>query len=136
MTELHLPLGKNRFCGPGALAIVTGLSTDDAARIIREETGKRAVFGVQPRDLQRSFTRAGSPVRPVAAATNQSVERWASAVAELGFTGTYVVYITGHYCVVQIGETDIVVADNKTIYPVPMARYRSRGKRVKEVWKR
>jgi len=35
--KLHEPHGKNRWCGPAVLSILTGISTDDASRFIREK---------------------------------------------------------------------------------------------------
>lgn len=44
--ELHPVTGKNRYCGPTAIATICGISTDDASKAIRSISGKRAVCGV------------------------------------------------------------------------------------------
>lgn len=37
--------GHNRYCGPAAISIITGVDTAEAARMIRSYTGKHAVMG-------------------------------------------------------------------------------------------
>lgn len=37
--------GQNRWCGPAAISFLTGLDTDQAAKLIRQYTGKRQVIG-------------------------------------------------------------------------------------------
>ena len=49
--RLHKPHGRNRWCGPGAISILTGCSTDDASRLIRTVSGKRSTTGTSARDL-------------------------------------------------------------------------------------
>ena len=36
---------KNRFCGPSVISALTGLTTGEAARLIRKQTGKTCVMG-------------------------------------------------------------------------------------------
>ena len=49
--KLHKPHGRNRWCGPGAISILTGCSTDDASRLIRTVSGKQSTTGTSVRDL-------------------------------------------------------------------------------------
>ena len=49
--DLHRPHGKNRWCGPGAISILTGCSTDEASRLIRTVSGKTRTTGTSPRHL-------------------------------------------------------------------------------------
>ena len=46
MNTLHRITGRAGKCGPCAISAVTGIPTHDAARRIRQITGKRAVNGV------------------------------------------------------------------------------------------
>lgn len=41
----------NRFCGPAVISLVTGMNTSDAARRIREYSGRRQVTGTSDEDL-------------------------------------------------------------------------------------
>ena len=57
--QLHPIAGKNRFCGPTALASVLGISTDHAARLIREFSGDKRVTGVYDVHLSKALAAAG-----------------------------------------------------------------------------
>lgn len=57
---LHKPHGKNRFCGPTALSILTGLSTDDCAAVVRlVNPGKRAVKGMNDWEMLDALRKLG-----------------------------------------------------------------------------
>lgn len=133
---LHPAIGRNRFCGPGALAIVVGISTDDASRTLRDVTGRRSIHGVEPDSLVRAFRRHGMRLRPIPVADGWSLIRWARA-DDIIRHGRYVVMTTGHYCVVRIDGDGLAieVSDNKTVYPVRIEAYRGRRKHVRAVWK-
>ena len=49
--KLHKPHGRNRWCGPGAISILTGCSTDDASRLIRTVSGKRSTTRMSVSDM-------------------------------------------------------------------------------------
>lgn len=51
--------GKNSYCGPGAIATVTGLTSDEAARALREVTGKRSIHGVTSCELEETLEYLG-----------------------------------------------------------------------------
>ena len=54
--------GKNRYCGPAALAGVFGVCTDRAAELIRRESGQRSVKGSYTSDLLAAIRRHGGAV--------------------------------------------------------------------------
>lgn len=122
-------IGRNRYCGPGAFAILTGSTTDDGAAMIRRVNGKRAVFGTSPEDLTLALCYAGWLAFPQEIPRRQSLERLAPDF--FGNGAAYLVEITGHWCVVQGNQ----VCDNHTIYPLAIYRYRQRGKHVKRAWR-
>jgi hypothetical protein len=48
--------------------------------------------------------------------------------------GRYLVNVTGHYVVVRVADGAIEVADNQSVYPLPLARFKRAGQRVKRAW--
>lgn len=132
---LHPAIGGsrgNRFCGPGALAILTGKGTDEAAAAIRAVTGKRNVFGVMPNDLWKAGQRLGLTLLEVAIVDCQgSLRAWAARQQP----GRYLVTVTNHYVVARVTQDGIEVGDNQSVYPVPLAKFRRAGKRVQRAWK-
>lgn len=50
---------KNRFCGPAVISFITGLTTDDAAALIRIQTGRRAVMGTGPHEVSNALRACG-----------------------------------------------------------------------------
>lgn len=50
---------SNRFCGPAVISSVTGMSTGEAARLIRSLTGKKMVTGVNDGHMARVFQACG-----------------------------------------------------------------------------
>ena len=37
--------GHNRYCGPAAISIISGLDTAQATALLRERTGRRTITG-------------------------------------------------------------------------------------------
>ncbi|MGL6052633.1 MAG: hypothetical protein ACRC16_22075 [Aeromonas salmonicida] len=56
--------GKNRYCGPAALAGIFGVCTDKAAELIRRESGQFSVKGSYTQDLLAAIRRHGGDVVP------------------------------------------------------------------------
>ena len=42
---------RNRYCGPAVISAITGICTGDAARRIRENTGRKMITGTHPREV-------------------------------------------------------------------------------------
>lgn len=59
MKILPVTKGKNRYCGPAVISALTGVDTDDAARLIRHYTGKRAVKGTGTRSIKQALYACG-----------------------------------------------------------------------------
>ena len=59
----HPIKGKNRYCGPSAIATVLGITTDHASRVIRGLTGERQVKGVSASNLRAAMERLGMRVQ-------------------------------------------------------------------------
>ena len=46
---------KNRYCGPSAISAVTKLTSGEAARLIRKQSGKRSVKGTSTSNIRRAL---------------------------------------------------------------------------------
>ncbi len=46
---------KNRYCGPSAISAITGMTTGEAARLIRHVSGKTKVTGTSSRHIRQSL---------------------------------------------------------------------------------
>jgi hypothetical protein len=47
--------GENQYCGPSVISAVTELTAGEAARLIRELTGKRKVTGTHPVEIRAAL---------------------------------------------------------------------------------
>lgn len=63
MSTLHPIKGRNRYCGPSAMATVLGVTTDHAARVIRGFSGERWIKGVSTDHLTASMEQLGVRIR-------------------------------------------------------------------------
>ena len=57
---------KNRFCGPAAVSILTGMNTGEAARLIRHVTGKTLVAGTLGHHIDKALRRCNLYIDMVA----------------------------------------------------------------------
>lgn len=65
LTILHLPHGKNRWCGPGAISIITGLDTDSVSRLVRSFTGNTKCTGMTNTSLRRALRMCNIRLKPI-----------------------------------------------------------------------
>lgn len=61
----HAKNDKNRYCGPSALSIVTGMATGEAARLLRHVTGKPSIKGASTGAMRKSYERCGIIMRSI-----------------------------------------------------------------------
>lgn len=133
--DLHPAIGGsrgNRYCGPGALAILTGLDTQATAAAIRKASGKPAVRAVHHVDLVTAGIALGLRLaRQHMDDSTGTLRAWAARQEP----GRYLVNVTGHYVVVRVNLLrEVEVADNQSVYPLPLARFKRAGQRVKRAW--
>lgn len=55
---------KNRFCGPAVISALTGITTAEAARRIREHTGRRQITGTWGDEIKPVFADLGVQMTP------------------------------------------------------------------------
>tara|TARA_R100000458_G_C8218551_1_gene203669 strand:+ start:127 stop:969 length:843 start_codon:yes stop_codon:yes gene_type:complete len=111
---LHPHRGKNRWCGPGAIAILTGVTTDDASRMIRAITGKRSCTGTPTTVLREVLRQCGIESHPHNYLDTQkrpTLNQWVEQGNSQG--GTYLVVAGNHF---QILTGDLFV-DNQVKEP-------------------
>lgn len=56
---------KNRYCGPSAISIVTGMATGEAARLLRYVNGKCSIKGVGDYDMIRALKMCGITTKTI-----------------------------------------------------------------------
>ena len=55
---------KNRFCGPSVISALTDLTTGEAARLIRKNTGRRSITGTCTSEILDALHSCNIKVRP------------------------------------------------------------------------
>lgn len=53
------PGDKNRFCGPSAISILTGMTTGEAARLLRAVSGRRQIKGTGDNLMYKGLAKCG-----------------------------------------------------------------------------
>lgn len=138
---LHQARGRNSYCGPAALAILTGKTTDDAARVIRSITGRSRVYGVSAFSLVRAAAKMGLTMKHIVDMTAMPTLKRLTlqqAMSQLKADRVYVVNITGHYIVLRhdgkgwCGRGWLVHDNVHTAKP--LEEYRGKRKRIKRIW--
>jgi hypothetical protein len=56
---------NNRYCGPAALSIITGMTTGEAARLLRFLSGKASIKGTTTGQMMRAFKNCGVTMKPL-----------------------------------------------------------------------
>ena len=112
MTTLNTIHGRNRYCGPAALAAVSGRATHDLAGMIRSFTGQRAVKGTptyaMPKVLRRlgfetKYSRLARPFRGQLSSNAAGPRMQLRTLVRKRFfePGTYIVLVNNHYVVIE-----------------------------------
>lgn len=138
--QFTIPVGSNHYCGPAALAYIMRSHPDEAARIFRRLSGKRAIRGVTNTLMLRAISALGFRAVPV----TSTFYGWRGAKIAPTLRafldgrdqdGEYLVTITGHYIVVVIDGWRTTVFDNKfregkSVYVCPYLR-----RKVRSAWR-
>jgi hypothetical protein len=94
--------GHNRYCGPGALSIITGIDTAQAAAALREVSGRKAIKGAHEVHMRRVLTKLGYRVQTVTFPEGTTLAAWlkANPLSQRG-TKVYLITVAHHYVTVQ-----------------------------------
>ena len=101
---------KNRYCGPAAISIISGISTGEAAKLLRYIAGDRAIRGVWLRDLEMALQDLGYDLLPyhsprhggVSRKERPTLTRWLKGTKTSRTSGRVFLIVAGnHYQVVS-----------------------------------
>lgn len=126
---LHPALGKNRYCGPGALAMLFGCSTDEAAAVLRDVSGRSSIKRIGAAEMLRAIERLGARAHPEPIVKPRAVREWAR-----GCHGKWLVQVTGHYVAIDATSDEIEIGDNQSVTARTLDEFRRGGKRVTAAW--
>lgn len=98
---MKIPTGKNKYCGPFAIAALTGGTTDDAARLVRSFTGRPAIKWMYTSEVRQALEKRGKRTRYKNCRQKEgwTLNRWINEIAKPDTS--YVVLVTGHFVVVS-----------------------------------
>lgn len=101
-------VGKNRYCGPTALATILGVTTDEAAFLIRKHSGQKAVKGAKTHHLVAVLREAGCKVRVYGGAFRKedrpTVTQWLSTQAKALPSDRHIVLVHGNHFGTLLGR--------------------------------
>jgi hypothetical protein len=112
--------GHNRYCGPAALSIITGIDTAEASAVIRHVNKKRSVQGTYDWEIITSLNLLGyhvssaAKLNPLKPKDNPTLAGWLKSDGRDGKT-LYLVAAGSHWLVVQgrrycCGKTSEIVS--------------------------
>ena len=117
--------GRNRYCGPGAIALLTNLSTHDAAQKLRDVTGRTAIRYVEWEPMHEVLSAYHTLGNRQFASGRMNLSAW----MDYAEAGIHLVIVTGHWLVADTAKG--LVADNHTKLPIPISCYKKRRKIVR-----
>lgn len=133
-TPIHGKNDANRYCGPAVISCLTGMTTGEAARLIRARTGKTNVMGTYTHEVRGALSQCGLQMTPIALSANgltltqwlaESVAKRKAGIIYLVLAGNHWQLISGRrYVCGRIGE--IVSIKDKRV---------KRRARVSAVWR-
>lgn len=132
MSNLNEIYGMNRYCGPGVLSALTGLSSDICANAIAKINGKRVITAVEVPDLIRAVESLGFKVEEQQVMA-QSIYGFFVGIA--GRDGSYIIMIHGHVVAAEVLKGRISLIDNHTKKPINAGASARLMQRVIKAWK-
>lgn len=99
----HSPKGDaNRFCGPAVISSLTGMSTGAAARLIRQQTGRKCVMGTFTNEVRAALNSCGIFSDIVADYSTSDAPTFAQWVKQPRDSGTvYLIAYANHWALVR-----------------------------------
>lgn len=74
--------GQNRYCGPAVISFIAGIDTDEAAHLIRHQTGKRAVRGTHTYQVRDALRALGYIMKTVRVQGKPTLAGWLRSTVE------------------------------------------------------
>lgn len=137
MTKLHAVSKSSRkrirWCGPSAIAAITGMSYDDALQATKDTTGRRIVKWMRNWEMFATLQQLGYSLIKIEA----TVDGRTATLARFGkkrqpewMNETILLNVTRHYVVMRGRK----IVDNRTEEPVFLRQYPKRRVRVRHAW--
>lgn len=130
------PSNRKHWCGPSALAAITGLNYMAALGVFQNIRGPNrvgrtaAIMGVHNPEMMRALTRAGYRTQEIGFARGATLARFLRERTDEQRSSTILVNAGHHYVVVK-GNKGI---DNKTKTPVFISKMPGRRMRMARAW--
>lgn len=117
----HQKGDTNRYCGPSAISIVTGMASGEAARLLRHVSGKSSIKGTSDWHMQRALSMCGITaksisVKPTAKPSTRKIKdgfkterrptiaEWLRNTAETRSSGRVFLVSAGHHWQIITGR--------------------------------
>lgn len=132
MTRLNvINQGTNTYCGPAVLSSITGISTDEAARLVNEVRKlppNTSVRGVYSHELDSAFRKLGYKVNEQDFPRKTSIY---SCMFYITKPGIYLFYIPHHVIAIEItDDKKRYIIDNHTKKPLNLSVSSRLGQKV------
>lgn len=118
------------WCGPAAVAAITGHTTDEIHRVMRQVSGRTRIAGVDTSTLMGAMSKLGYRLTKQVSGDSLSLAQWLSQNRALYAKMPFIVRLTSHYVVV-CGRRFV---DSHTKTPVALTDAPFRRARVQRAW--
>lgn len=125
--------GQNQYCGPAALSILTGQSTDECASVLSSICNRYPIVAVSAPELLKSLERMRFEVQHKENACGCSM--FSAFHTIVNEDGMYVVIVPKHVVVVEVANKQVYLCDNHTKEPINGAASARLSQRVVECLK-
>lgn len=136
--NIDVTRGKGPYCGPTAIAILTGEPISRIEKMIRRRRRggfrnsagcKMPIKGTYNWEVIAVLKTLGCRVEEVKRVSGETLSNLVTEC--LPSTGAYLVNVTGHFMVASGG----MIADTTHKTPISVVDYRRKSRRVQQVWK-
>jgi len=124
---------KNRFCGPSVISALTNLTTGEAARLIRKQTGKACVMGTHSWEVANALRACNIELHDMAVERPRpTLARWLKLSKEDRTPGRVFLILAGHHWQLVSGRR-YTCGRIREIVSIRDKRVKRRA-RVRQVW--
>lgn len=109
--------GKNRFCGPTALAAICGITTDQASRVLRSINGKHSITSVSYLHMVQALEFLGCKVRLEMVDGSPTAHQWVMSNAPM-YKNQHVILVHGKHYGTLLGESYVCSLSARSVVPV------------------
>lgn len=130
--------GRNRFCGPAVISILTGMDTDEASQAIRSITGRRQITRTTTLELVRTLKQQGIVMRELQNWSHEkpikrpTITQWLRQSKEVRTAGRVYLLSAGHHWQLISGRRFVCGLTGEVVSI--RDKKAGRRRRVKAVW--